>query len=136
MYGEFVRALRRVRGLSQRQLADVSGVRQANISAIENGRRVPSADTLNRLVVACGFELAAVAGTRTVYCDLPRAGWFPDEDVPPRGTGDPPDEPPALGPDATMEERVRVITAVLEAADAAPAQHADRDRARKAALSR
>ncbi|HUQ63820.1 MAG TPA: helix-turn-helix transcriptional regulator [Acidimicrobiales bacterium] len=119
MYGTFVRAARESRSLTQRQLAEISGVRQSNISAIESGRRLPSADTLNRLIVACGYELSAVAGSRTIFCSLPRAGWFPDEDLPPRADGDPPDERPAVGPDAPIEERVRAITAVLEAADAA-----------------
>ncbi|MGI9032974.1 MAG: helix-turn-helix domain-containing protein [Acidimicrobiales bacterium] len=118
MYGTFLRAVREVRSLTQRELADVSGVRQSNISAIENGRRVPSADTLNRLVVACGFELTATAGSRTVHCPLPHGGWFPDEDLPPRLPTDPPDSPPGLVPAASMEERVRVITALLDAADA------------------
>lgn len=119
MYGTFVRAVRESRSLTQRQLAEVSGVRQSNISAIEAGRRAPSADTLNRLIVACGYQLSATAGRRTIFCPLPRgAGWFPDDDLPPRSGDDPPDEPPALGPGAPMEDRVRAITAVLEAADA------------------
>jgi transcriptional regulator with XRE-family HTH domain len=118
MYGTFVRALRQARGLTQRQVAEIAGVRASNLSAIEHDRRVPSADTLNRLVVACGFELAAVAGGTIVYCELPRAGWFPDDDVPPRHPGDPPDEPPALDPSASIEERARALSAVLDAVDA------------------
>lgn len=115
MYGSFVRSLRLARGLSQADLAAVSGVPQPNISAIENDRRLPSADSLNRLAVACGFQLAAVAGERHIHCPLPEAGWFPDEGLPPRDPGDPPDEAPAVGPDSPIEERVRVITALLEA---------------------
>lgn len=118
VYGSFVRAVRQARGLTQRELAEISGVHQSNLSAIESGRRLPSADTLNRLLVACGFELSATAGSTTIYCPLPGAGWFPDEDVPPPLPGDPPDEAPALGPDASMEERVRAITATLAAAEA------------------
>ncbi|MGI8984789.1 MAG: helix-turn-helix domain-containing protein [Acidimicrobiales bacterium] len=118
MYGTFVRAVRKARGLTQRQLADVSGVRASNISAVENDRRVPSADTLNRLLVGCGFELAAAAGDRIVYCPLPVAGWFPDEDLPSRDPGDPADEAPALDRSASVEERVRAVTAVLDAVDA------------------
>ena len=118
MYGTFVRAARESRSLTQRQLAEISGVRQSNISAIESGRRLPSADTLNRLIVGCGYELSATAGNRTIFCPLPQAGWFPDDDLPPIAEDDPPDERPALGPDASMEERVRTITAVLDAADA------------------
>lgn len=116
MYGAFVRAVRTERGMSQDELAAVSGVSQPNLSAIENDRRVPSADTLNRIVVACGFELAAVAGDRAVYCDLPAVGWFPDDDEPGSVEGDPPDEAPVLGPDATPEQRAAVLRAVLSLA--------------------
>jgi len=118
VYGTFVRAVREARCLSQRELAEVSGVHQSNISAIESGRRVPSAETLNRLLVACGFELTATAGERTIYCTLPRVGWFPDDDLPEQLADDPPDEQPALGRHASMEQRVRAVTAVLEAVDA------------------
>lgn len=120
MYGKFVRAVRESRRLSQRDLADLSAVGQSNISAIENDRRVPSVDTLNRLLVACGYELTATAGGRTIACPLPSAGWFPDDDLLPPVLGDPPDEPPAVGPLTPMSERVRVVTAVLEAVDATP----------------
>lgn len=112
MYGTFLRAVREAGGLTQHELAQVSGIAQANISAIENGRRTPSADTLNRLVVACGFELAATAGGRTVYCDMPSDLWsrrLPD---------DPPDERPSIAPDASAEDRADVVTAVLDAVDA------------------
>lgn len=102
--------------MTQRDLAEVSGVRQSNISAIENDRRRPSADTLNRLLVACGFELAAKAGDRVIYAPLPKAGWFPDEDLPPRTPDDPPDEPPTAF--ASDEERARALVALLELADA------------------
>lgn len=115
MYGSMVRRVRASRGLSQAELADISGISQPNISAIENDRRQPSADTLNRLVVACGYELAAVAGERAVFAPLPKAGWFPDEDLPPALPDDPAHEPPTVGPDTPMAERVRIITAVLEA---------------------
>lgn len=112
MYGTFVRAIRGARGLTQHELAEVSGIAQTNISAIENGRRTPSADTLNRLVVACGFELSATAGDRTIYCDLPADLWsrrLPD---------DPPDERPTLAADAPADDRAEVVTAVLDAVDA------------------
>lgn len=120
MYGSFVRDVRESRELSQKDLAEISGISQPNISAIENGRRSPSADTLNRLLVACGYELAAVAGERVIHCPLPRGEWFPDDDLPPRLPDDPPDEEPSVTPDTPMAERVRVITAVLEAATSSP----------------
>ena len=101
--------------MSQAELARISGVSQPNISAIEHNRRLPSADTLNRLVVSCGYELAAVAGDRVIYAPLPTVGWFPDEDLPPVLPDDPIDEPPTVGPDTPLADRVRIVTAVLEA---------------------
>ena len=117
MYGDFIRSLRIARGMSQNDLAEVSGIPQPNISAIERDRRLPSIDSLNRLLVACGFELAAVAGEKVIHCRLPEVGWFPDEGLPGPEPDDPGDETPVVGPDTPMEQRVRVITAVLEAAD-------------------
>jgi transcriptional regulator with XRE-family HTH domain len=103
--------------MSQAELAAVAGISQPNVSAIENDRRLPSADTLNRLVGACGYELAAAAGDEVLHCPLPEAGWFPDEGRPPPAPGDPGDESPAIGPTATVEERLRAIEAALELAD-------------------
>lgn len=119
MYGDFIRAVRAARRLSQSELADISGVRQSNISAIETGRRLPSADTLNRLLVACGFELSATAGDRTIYCRLPRAGWFPDEDLPDSSADDPIDERPSVDAGVLIDDRTAIVTAVLDAAGAA-----------------
>ncbi len=115
MFGAMVKQVRESRGMSQAQLAQVVGVDQPNISAIENDRRSPSAETLNRLLVACGYELAAVAGDRRVYAPLPAIGWFPDEDLPPVLPDDPADEPPVVGPRTTVAERARIVTAVLDA---------------------
>jgi uncharacterized protein len=47
-----LRAARVRAGLTQRQLADFSGVRQPNIAAYECGQRQPSADMLQRLLQA------------------------------------------------------------------------------------
>lgn len=51
---------RRRRGLTQRALAHDSGVPQASIARIERGTVVPRADTLERLLRACGLTLAAL----------------------------------------------------------------------------
>jgi len=48
---------RRASGFSQRELAKRSGVPQSAIARIERGHQVPRADTLERLLKACGFEL-------------------------------------------------------------------------------
>ena len=46
---------RRKRGWSQSQLSEIAGVRQADISAIEIGRLVPSALQADRLGKAMGI---------------------------------------------------------------------------------
>lgn len=53
----WVNQARRAAGLSQRELARRSGVAQSAIARIERGQQVPRADTLDRLLQACGFEL-------------------------------------------------------------------------------
>ncbi len=70
MYGALLQRIRTERGLTQRELAEVSGVDQPNISAIENDRRVPTIDTYARLLLACGYELAASAGDRVELVPL------------------------------------------------------------------
>jgi DNA-binding XRE family transcriptional regulator len=48
------------RGLTQRELAETSGVTQADISRIERGVITPTVPTLLRLVQALGANLAIV----------------------------------------------------------------------------
>lgn len=117
MYGAFIRQVRQSRGLSQRELAEVSGISQPNISAMENDHRLPSVDTLSRLLVACGYELAAVAAGQVIYGPFPRGGWFPDEDLPAALADDPPDEDSTVGPATSAADRARILTAVLEVSD-------------------
>ena len=52
-----VNQARRAAGLSQRELSRRTGVPQSAIARIEGGRQVPRADTLEKLLRACGFEL-------------------------------------------------------------------------------
>lgn len=54
---EWVNGARRSAGLTQRQLADRSGIPQPTIARIEAGKQMPRADTLDRLLRACGWEL-------------------------------------------------------------------------------
>ena len=118
MYGAFIHRVRASRGLSQNQVADIAGLSQPSLSAYEHDRRVPTADTLNRILVACGYQLTATAGSTTIACPLPRVGWFPDEDVPGPLPGDPGDERPTVDSSTPLDERVEIITAVLEQASA------------------
>jgi transcriptional regulator with XRE-family HTH domain len=113
-----IRCARRSRGLSQEQVAAIAGVAQPNLSAYENDRRLPSVDTLNRLLVACGYQLAAHdGGNGVIYCPLP-GGFFSDDDDPPPLPDDPPDEEPTVTADTPLAERERVIMAVLDLVDA------------------
>lgn len=108
MYGEMVRSARTGRGLTQAQLATVTGIEQSNISAIENGRRAPSAETLHRLLFACGFELVARAGPRQLALPPPDAHG---EDATIVGG-----ESPA--PDLPIATRARMLVAALDASEA------------------
>lgn len=54
---EWVNGARRSAGLTQRQLAEKSGVPQPTIARIESGKQMPRADTLDKLLKACGWEL-------------------------------------------------------------------------------
>lgn len=53
----YVNQARRAAGLSQRELSRRTGVPQSAIARIERGQQVPRADTLERLLKACGFEM-------------------------------------------------------------------------------
>ena len=106
MYGDLVRSARFERGLTQTQLAKIVGVEQSNISAIENGRRVPSAETLHRLLFACGFELMASAGPRRLA--LPPPAGFIDESDPFGETAEP----------LPIATKARMLAAALDASEA------------------
>ena len=54
--GIAIRAARVKSGMSQRQVARVALMTRTSISAIENGHREPSIETLNRIGVAIGIE--------------------------------------------------------------------------------
>ena len=45
------------KGLTQAQLADLSGLRQSNISRIENGTATPTLKTLNSIACGTGKKL-------------------------------------------------------------------------------
>src|SRR5215218_4362168 len=55
---ENVRRMRREKGLSQQELADLAGVGQDSISAIETGKHEPHPRTLRKLAEALDAEVA------------------------------------------------------------------------------
>jgi transcriptional regulator with XRE-family HTH domain len=56
---QVLRQARRRSGLTQRQLATLTGIAQPTIARIETGESVPRVDTLDRLLGACGEEIEA-----------------------------------------------------------------------------
>lgn len=44
-------------GLTQKKLAEIAGVSEASINTWENGRQSPTADKLDKVLKACGYEL-------------------------------------------------------------------------------
>lgn len=61
--GRWLRAVRRARVLSQRELAALAGVPLSTVSAIEAGRRTPGLVLFERILRATEFELAVVDTT-------------------------------------------------------------------------
>ena len=94
--------------MRQRELAAVSGIAQPNISAIERDRRVPSAETLHRLLAACGYTLVAEGCSTTLV--VPGRD---DTTVQPAA-----EEPATITGDTPIAERVRAMNAVLDASEA------------------
>lgn len=58
--GEVLKALRKERGLTQDQLAEVSGVSQGTISALERSTSDPAVSTLVALAGALGLSVHEV----------------------------------------------------------------------------
>ncbi len=117
-YGRFLRDVRQSRRLTQAQLAETTGIDQPNLSAYENDRRTPTIDALNRILVACGYQLVAESGDQRVRCPLPIAGWFADDDLPPALPGDPADNESRDRQSTSPEDRGRMIYELLQLADA------------------
>ena len=55
--GRVLKAARRRVGMTQRDLAEASGVPQPSIARVERGASIPRVDTLGRLLRATGQEL-------------------------------------------------------------------------------
>jgi transcriptional regulator with XRE-family HTH domain len=60
VFGEFVRAQRRLAQISQRELARVSGVSDSYLSQVERGRYKPSASVLQAIAHAFGMSPATL----------------------------------------------------------------------------
>ena len=56
--GSQLASIRRKRGLTQEQLAELSGLNRVNIAKIENGRYNVSIDILNKICKVLGAQLS------------------------------------------------------------------------------
>jgi transcriptional regulator with XRE-family HTH domain len=109
--GSFLAEVRKVRGLTQQELAEISGIPQPNLSAFERDRRVPSAASLHRIIHACGFVLSAAAGTSVVRA-RPPIGDDPLDQL----IDDLIDAPRAEPPQLSAEQHAEQLVAVLDLA--------------------
>ena len=55
--GRFIAELRKQKGYTQKELAERTGINQADISKLENGTRNPSVNLLKRLADGMGMAL-------------------------------------------------------------------------------
>ena len=55
--GDRIRMLREEKGISQRQLAALTGIKQPAIARLESGRSVPNITTMNKLLAPLGYTL-------------------------------------------------------------------------------
>ena len=58
--GHFIQVLRKERKLTQKELAERTGINQADISKLENGTANPSIRTLRRLADGMGMKMKLV----------------------------------------------------------------------------
>ncbi len=61
-FGKQIKALRAERGLTQAQLADLSGISEEWVRRIERGEGSPSLDTIEMLAQSLGVAVAALFG--------------------------------------------------------------------------
>lgn len=72
-FGRHVRSLRRARGLTQDQLAAMSGLSADTIRRLEHGSFSPSLDTLRKLCLGLSLELSTLfEGYELNTCDQRR----------------------------------------------------------------
>jgi transcriptional regulator with XRE-family HTH domain len=68
--GTVLTVLRIIRGLTQDQLAQVSGLRSGTISDYERGKMVPGLVTAQRLLEAMGYSFSALDQARALISSL------------------------------------------------------------------
>jgi transcriptional regulator with XRE-family HTH domain len=107
MIGSSLRAVRRRRGMTLRQVADAAGVTESFLSQVERDIASPSIATLRRIAVALGTSIGVILDEAGPHGRLVRAG---DRRVVTYPGLDARDEFLTDGPDA----RLQVIQSVVE----------------------
>ncbi len=65
LIGKIIEA-REAQGLTQQELADISGVKQSSIARLEKLKSTPQIDTLFRILTPMGYKLTIVPNSETV----------------------------------------------------------------------
>ncbi|RMD69285.1 MAG: XRE family transcriptional regulator [Gammaproteobacteria bacterium] len=107
--GKRIRALRRARRLSQRELSRLTGLAQGTISRIEQGEQIPSMDTVRRIAAALGVPVAEIVGSYVAE----GPGGYPS-DHPARKIIEDYNSPPGLRDLALDRELVQVLRITRE----------------------
>lgn len=58
--------VREAQGLTQQELADISGVKQSSIARLEKLKSTPQIDTLFRILTPMGYKLTIVPTSETI----------------------------------------------------------------------
>jgi transcriptional regulator with XRE-family HTH domain len=112
--GVALTVLRVVRGWNQDDLAKASGLGNSAVSDYERGRKVPELKTLERLVAAMGYPLAAIDHARR-FIEALRSGsalfdpMFPRRQAPGDAAGT--EQPVAPGGPAALQWEVEQVSA-------------------------
>lgn len=65
LIGKIIEA-REAQGLTQQELADISGVKQSSIARLEKLKSTPQIDTLFRILTPMGYKLTIVPNSETI----------------------------------------------------------------------
>lgn len=65
LIGKIIEA-RETQGLTQQELADISGVKQSSIARLEKLKTIPQIDTLFKILTPMGYKLAIIPSERIV----------------------------------------------------------------------
>ena len=86
MFGDKLREVRSIRGITQEQLAEMADTSRAMIGRYETTDQLPALDTLIRIADALGVSTDYLLG-RTEAMEAPFTGQYVEPPKPPRSAG-------------------------------------------------